>query len=71
MRVGVRASRFIHEKMVESVFKAPLSYFSATPSGQLLSRFGRELDVVDGVPDGISSVLFCFLQIFFSVLALA
>ena len=71
MRVGVRASRFIHEKMVESVFKAPLSYFSTTPSGQLLSRFGRELDVVDGVPDGISSVLFCFLQIFFSILALA
>ena len=71
MRVGVRASRFIHEKMVESVFKAPLSYFSKTPSGQLLSRFGRELDVVDGVPDGISSVLFCFLQIFFSILALA
>ena len=71
MRVGIRASRFIHEKMVESVFKAPLSYFSKTPSGQLLSRFGRELDVVDGVPDGISSVLFCFLQIFFSILALA
>jgi len=71
MRIGVRASRFIHEKMLESVFKAPLSYFSKTPSGQLLSRFGRELDIVDGVPDGISSVLFCFLQIFFSILALA
>ncbi|KAL7551490.1 hypothetical protein ACHAWF_014673 [Thalassiosira exigua] len=72
MRVGVRASRNLHEKMLESVFQAPLSFFSATPSGQLLTRFGKELEVVDrALPDGIASVLYCFLQIFFSTLALA
>lgn len=72
MRVGVGASRTIHEKMLESTFRAPLSFFSATPSGQLLTRFGKELEVVDrSLPDGLSSVLFCFLQIFFSTLALA
>ena len=72
MRVGVRASKSLHQKMLKSVFEAPLSFFSATPSGQISTRFGKELEVVDrSLPDGISSVLFCFLQIFFSTLALA
>ena len=36
-----------------SAFRSPLSFFSATPSGQLLPRFGRELEVVDrSVPAG-------------------
>ena len=72
MRVGASASKTLHLDMLGSVFRAPLSFFSSTPSGQLLTRFGRELETVDrSLPDGISSVLFCFLQIFFSTLALA
>ena len=72
MRVGVRASEFLHSRMLSSVFGAPMSFFDATPSGQLLSRFGKEMETVDrAVPDSIGSVLFCFLQIFFSVAGLA
>ena len=41
MRVGVKASEFFHSNMLSSVFGAPLSFFDATPSGQLLSRFGK------------------------------
>ena len=49
-----------------------MSFFDKTPSGQILSRFGREMDVIDrSVSDGIGSVLFCFLQIFLSVMAMA
>lgn len=72
MRVGVRASEFWHSRMLSSVFSARMSFFDATPSGQLLSRFGKEMETVDrAVPDSIGSVLFCFLQIFFSIGALA
>jgi ABC-type multidrug transport system fused ATPase/permease subunit len=72
MRVGVNASAFLHDKMLSSVFSAPMAFFDATPSGQLLSRFGKEMETVDGaLPDGIGSVLFCFLQIGFSGAALA
>jgi ATP-binding cassette, subfamily C (CFTR/MRP), member 1 len=72
MQVGVRASDFLHSKMLSSVFTAPMSFFDATPSGQLLSRFGKEIETVDrAVPDSIGSVLFCFLQIFMSAGALA
>jgi ABC-type multidrug transport system fused ATPase/permease subunit len=72
MRVGIEASDFLHDKMLNSVFKAPMSFFDATPSGQLLSRFGKEMETVDSaLPDGIGSVLFCFLQIGMSTAALA
>jgi ABC-type multidrug transport system fused ATPase/permease subunit len=72
MKVGVRASRTIHQAMTKSVFGAPISFFSSTPSGQLLTRFGKELEVVDrNLPDGIASVLYCLLQVFFSTLALS
>ncbi|KAI2505275.1 hypothetical protein MHU86_9177 [Fragilaria crotonensis] len=72
MRVGIEASDFLHNKMLTSVFKAPMSFFDSTPSGQLLSRFGKEMEIIDSaVPDGIGSVLFCFLQIGMSTAALA
>jgi len=71
MSVGVRASEFLHSRMLSSVFAAPMSFFDATPSGQLLSRFGKEIESVDRmVPDSFGAVLFCFLQIFMSIGAL-
>lgn len=70
-RVGVLASRFWHKRMLKSVFSAPMGFFDVTPSGQLLSRFGKEIETVDrSVPDSIGSFLYCFLQIGTSVAAL-
>ncbi len=72
MRAGARASDYFHDKMLHSVFNAPSTFFDSTPSGQILSRFGKELETVDrSVPDGIGSVLFCFLNIFMTVIGLA
>lgn len=58
--------------MLTSVFEAPTKFFDATPSGQLLSRFGKELDTVDrSLPDTIGTLIFCALQILLSTGALA
>jgi ABC-type multidrug transport system fused ATPase/permease subunit len=72
MLVGLRASAYYHSRMLSSVFRSPMSFFDATPSGQILSRFGKELETVDrALPESIASVLFCVLQIVSSVLALS
>ena len=72
MMVGVRASDFLHDRMVSSVFRAPMSFFDATPSGQLLSRFGKEIGIIDRtLPDNYASVLWCALQVVSSAMAIA
>ncbi|GKY99326.1 hypothetical protein MPSEU_000887600 [Mayamaea pseudoterrestris] len=72
LQVGVRASEYLHSRMLNSVFAAPMAFFDATQSGSLLSRFGKEIETVDrNVPDNIGATLFCFLQIFMSMGGLA
>jgi len=72
MYVGLKASTFYHKRMVSSVFRAPVSFFDSTPSGQILSRFGKELETVDrALPESIASVLYCALQTFSTALALS
>ena len=72
LQVGVRASEYLHSRMLDSVFAAPMSFFDATQSGSLLSRFGKEIETVDrSVPDNIGATMFCFLQIFMSMGGLA
>uniref|UniRef100_A0A7S1BJE7 Uncharacterized protein n=2 Tax=Corethron hystrix TaxID=216773 RepID=A0A7S1BJE7_9STRA len=71
MRAGTRASTFIHNEMLRSVFRAPVSFFDNTPSGQILTRFTKEIDVIDrSLPDQIGWVFACFLQIFLTSAAI-
>jgi len=72
MHAGTRASEFYHSRMLSTVMRAPVSFFDTTPSGQFLSRFGKEMETIDrSIPDSIVSVLYCFLQIFMTVIGLA
>ena len=63
--VSVRASTTLHNQMLKSVFSAPMSFFDAVPSGQLMTRFGRELSIIDrNLPEAYGWVVVCFFQIF-------
>lgn len=42
-RVLAGASK-LHNKMFESILRAPMSFFDTTPSGRILNRFSRDLD---------------------------
>lgn len=44
---GVRASRVLYNACIQRVVRAPASWFEATPSGRIVSRFSSDLAVVD------------------------
>ena len=46
--IAVRASRKLHHDTISRVLHAPLSWYDATPSGRVISRFTSDLNTVDG-----------------------
>ena len=43
----LRASALIHNLMLDRVMRAPMSFFDTTPTGRLLNRFTKDIDVLD------------------------
>ncbi|XP_068425589.1 multidrug resistance-associated protein 1-like [Clinocottus analis] len=55
---GIVASRRLHADLLHSVMHSPMSFFEATPSGNLLNRFSKEIDAIDCmIPDGLKMML--------------
>ena len=38
---SIEASRKLHEKMANAIFRSPMSFFDVTPTGRILNRFSR------------------------------
>lgn len=45
--LGLKASKSFYERLMSSVFKAPMSFFDSTPTGRILSRASGDLSILD------------------------
>lgn len=65
LRLGcVFASLRLHHVLLNGIFHAPLSYFDQTPTGRILSRFSKDLDVVDTeFPMLWDELLYCAFEV--------
>ncbi|XP_053196098.1 multidrug resistance-associated protein 1-like isoform X2 [Scomber japonicus] len=55
---GIVASRQLHAELLNDVLRSPVSFFEATPSGNLLNRFSKETDAIDAmIPEGLKMML--------------
>ena len=62
---NVRAGRILHFRFVRNVLASPMSFFDKTPTGRILNRFGKDLDVVDNVMSPLVHIwLWCLLNTF-------
>ncbi|KAG6453079.1 multidrug resistance-associated protein 1 isoform X4 [Manduca sexta] len=59
-----RAAKIIHANLLTNVLKTPLQFFEVTPIGRILSRFSKDIDVVDtSLPSEASDVIFCIFEV--------
>ena len=44
---GIFASKLLHNRMLESLLRSPMSFFDTTPLGRILNRFSKDIYVID------------------------
>lgn len=61
---GVTAAKILHERLVQTVLRAYMSFFDTTPLGRILNRFSQDQYTID---EKVNSTLVSFLQMLFGV----
>ncbi|GLA44097.1 hypothetical protein AnigIFM63309_002358 [Aspergillus niger] len=64
LRVIPRVSNGLHQKLLHAVLLAPISFFTSTDSGTVLSRFTQDLSVIDNELPGVLIGVMLQLAIF-------
>ncbi len=65
----VRASEKVHDNMLNSVLKSPMSYFDTTPVGRITNRFSHDVDVIDNhMPSCLEFWLDCVYNVVIGLL---
>ncbi|KAI0481182.1 P-loop containing nucleoside triphosphate hydrolase protein [Xylariaceae sp. FL0804] len=55
---SIEASRKLHEKMANAIFRSPMSFFDTTPAGRILNRFSSDIYKLDEVLARTFNMLF-------------
>lgn len=50
----LRAAKLTHLSMLQGVLRAPQHFFESTPTGRILNRFSKDVDIIDShIPENI------------------
>lgn len=65
LRLGcLAAAVYMHEAIVHGIVRAPLEFFDKTPTGRILSRFSKDVDVLDAtLPMYLSDMITCLFEV--------
>ena len=66
--IGLKAARTLHENMLQSLLRAPTSFFDQTPVGRVVNRFSSDMQSIDmGLTDqfiNFAEQLFTIIGVF-------
>lgn len=58
------AARQMQVVMLKGVMRASLTFFDTTPTGRIISRFAKDVDVLDtSLPQQISDSIYCLFEV--------
>nr|QNH67946.1 ATP-binding cassette transporter subfamily C member 1 X7 [Brachionus plicatilis] len=64
----IKASKSLHEKLLQSVLKGNLRFFETTPIGRIVNRFTKDIEATeDSIPYSIKSLIECSLSLLSTV----
>lgn len=61
----LKAAKELHDKLLASSMRMPMSFFDTTPLGRIINRFSKDVDVMDNV---LPATIRAWLYFFFSVI---
>ena len=44
---AIKASKILHEALLDNIMRCPMSFFDTTPLGRLINRFSKDVDTMD------------------------
>ncbi|XP_055375696.1 multidrug resistance-associated protein 1 isoform X7 [Condylostylus longicornis] len=60
----IRAALLLHHNLLKNTLKLKLSHFDITPTGRILSRFSKDVEIIDSlIPEVIKTCLYCLFQV--------
>lgn len=60
----IKAAQQLHFSFLTNVLRLPMAFFEQTPTGRILSRFSKDIDVVDErLPRNFDSITFFTFQV--------
>ncbi|ODQ80199.1 hypothetical protein BABINDRAFT_161174 [Babjeviella inositovora NRRL Y-12698] len=68
---SIQGSKYLHNGMVDSVLRAPMSFFETTPIGRILNRFSNDIYKVDEILARVFSMFFAnSVKVLFTIIVI-
>jgi len=59
---SVKASKALHDNLLESTLRCPMSFFETTPMGRIVNRFSKDIHTIDEmIPNSFKSFISTFM----------